>query len=123
MNEHDLDDEQQFAQQLKETLDQQLQDMDAASVSKLRQAREKALAKARRGKPMANWIAAPVAASVVIISLLLFIVPRQQVEIGNEWLAQAEAFDDMTMLVEADELELYEGLDFLIWLDEQGYAS
>lgn len=123
MKQHDLDDEQQFAQQLKRTLDQQLQDMDAASVSKLRQARERALTRARRGQSMLSWIVAPVAASVVVISLLLFIVPRQQVEVGNEWLAQAELFDDMTMLVEADELELYEGLDFLIWLDEQGYAS
>ena len=93
-------------------LDASSESLDAATLSKLRQARQRALAPVK--KPGATWwlpAGAATAASVVAITTFWIGVMAPQ--------ARVHGLEDLEILVAADNTELYEQLDFYDWLESQ----
>ena len=86
--------------QLKQSLDQQANDLDAATLSQLRQARARALdemaRKQQRFKPGIIWA-------------------------GDNGIApdMAQQIADVDLLTDDDSIDFYEDLDFYIWLEQQ----
>ena len=104
--------------QFKESLDQQANQLDAATLSQLRQARARALdeleRKQTRFKLRAIWAGGFATATALLITLLL-IWP------GDNSISSDMAHDlaDIDLLIDDGSIELYEDLDFYIWLEQQ----
>jgi hypothetical protein len=101
-----------LVQKIKQTLDQQTLDVDTSR--QLALARQKAL---QPGQPL--WrlsyaIPALVMASLVAIAVMI----NQQLPDQSPSFA-ADAIDSLEILSSKDELEMFEDLEFYVWLDEQ----
>jgi hypothetical protein len=99
---------------IKQTLDQQTLDTDTRR--KLAQARQQALQPVRPWWRINYLVPAMVMASLIAITLVLNLNPGQRnISITP---SSIETFEILSS--RDDELELYENLDFYIWLDEEG---
>ncbi len=120
------DDDAGLAERICRHLDQDVNDLDSATLSRLAQARRLALAavnQPRRPWPRMTWLVerpardwlvpagafASVVATVVTVSLLVM-------EPGNGLAREA---DDLELLTAGEELELYENLEFYQWLQDR----
>jgi len=108
-------DDEQFAQRLRQPLQQPL---DEETRLELQQIRQNALRHARQqqtDKP--RWLmpvaALATAAGVGALSVSLWL---NQPDLNEQ---QAEMIADLEILGGEDELELYEEMDFLLWLEQQ----
>lgn len=116
MNHQDSD--KQMIDQVKRSLDQQADELDAATLSKLRQARARAVDemehKTSRLKPRALWTGGLATAGACAVALML--VWPEDPEITTEL---GPAIADAEMLSDENSIEFYQELDFYIWLDQQ----
>jgi|AMFO01.1.fsa_nt_gi hypothetical protein len=104
---------------IRRALDEKAEGLDAATLSRLRQARERALAR-RPGTP--GWLAWPGggaarwAGALAGVALLVvgWTVWRQATE-----RALPVAGDDLEVLASAEDLRLYQELDFYLWLERE----
>lgn len=116
MNHQDSD--KQMIDQVKRSLDQQADELDAATLSKLRQARARALDemghKTSRLKSGALWTGGLATAGACAVALML--VWPEDPEITTEF---GPAIADAEMLSDENSIEFYQELDFYIWLDQQ----
>ena len=91
---------------------------DAATQSRLNQARQRAMAELDTGRHWSgSWLPAGVAAAaaVVLVAVMLGRTP----DVGSELEATVTTDTDLQMLLTTDDLELIEELEFYAWLDEQ----
>lgn len=101
-----------FIQKIKHTLDQQT--VDAETKRQLAQARQSAL-QPRTTFWRSNYaVPAMVMASVAVVAIL---VTRQLPDATPSF--APDSIDTFEILSSRDELELYENLDFYLWLEEQ----
>lgn len=99
---------------LRQALDERAESLDAATRSRLRRAREEALASARPGRPFPA--PAPLLAGGLALALLLVGVLA-----WRAWQAPPAppAMEDLELLASGEELELYRDLDFYLWLEQE----
>jgi hypothetical protein len=100
-------------------LDESAQSLDAATLSRLNRARQKALARrsgARRGWIAGGGLAAAATALVLALGLLHHAAAPPGV-------VDDPAAVDADPLASEDNLDLYENLDFYAWLDAQQQDS
>jgi hypothetical protein len=115
-------DKQDLETSAREALDRRLENLDAATLSRLRQARQQAVATANRAPRVDWWLTAGAVATAVVIasiSVTLFLpVPVKPIP---DWLVQQEP--DVEMLVSTEDLDFYQELEFLLWLDQRNHES
>ncbi len=111
--------DEQVAAQVKQQLERKAGELDAATLSRLRQARALALAELDRQTPRRAthwlWAGGFATASVFAVALLVLVNNEQPANQGFE-----ELLADTELLGEPDELEFFEELEFYVWLEEQG---
>ncbi|MFO1351852.1 MAG: hypothetical protein U1F68_14750 [Gammaproteobacteria bacterium] len=105
-------DDDRWLQAVKTELDASVDALDAATLTRLRQARRRALAGAVRGPWRAPWLALASCATVAAMVLVLLSKPQR----GDD---EDVMFEDIDILVSTDDVELYDSLDFYEWLDQQ----
>jgi len=105
--------EQDFLDKAKAALDEGVEQFDALTLARLRSARRRALESTRRRSPW--WIPAGglAAASIAVLAVVLWFKP-----VGSDLVAAN--VEDIELLTTADNLELYEELDFYRWLVSGG---
>ena len=110
--------EKAFLERTKAVLDESEEDLDANTLSRLRQARTRALHGEERRKPR-SWFwfsfpsAAGMATALVAVLVALFYITRPPVQEPNK------SIGDLEILASNDQLELYENLDFYAWLAKE----
>jgi hypothetical protein len=100
-----------FIKNIHSTLDASLDDIDAATQSKITQARHRALDQRTNKTPLQIWLPAGAVATACVALLILSLVPETQVE-------ETTPLDDLEMISNIDDLELLEELEFYEWLEE-----
>ena len=120
------DNDAQLIERVRRRLDEDVDRLDSAALSRLEQARRLALAALAQpqrpwwrrawlaGRPAGDWLVptgafASVLATVVALTLMV-------VEPGNGLAREA---DDLELLTAGEELELYENLEFYQWLQDR----
>ncbi len=105
-----------FTHRILNQLDAGVQYMDGATVSRLRQARAVAIEKGLSGKvrPWLGWaISGAALAPVIVLSVTLLLQPSSRMP------SEALAIDDINILVEQDDVDFFEDLDFYRWMNSQ----
>ena len=113
MSEHER--EQAFVEKVKATLNESDKNLDARTLSRLREARHRAL---QADRPRAAWVrygwripAAGVATSVALLSVMLYVSLPSRIPLGD-------ALEDADILASSENLEISVDLDFYTWLAE-----
>ena len=114
-------DEEKLAAQAKELFDDSVERLDAATLSKLNQGRQKALAELDKTKPVGQWSwwvpATGVAAAAVVAVVVLQGDPTPDV------VPAANSMTDFEILMSEDSLEMLEELEFYSWIDTVDFES
>ncbi len=103
---------------IRNQLDASARDLDGATLSRLNQARQRALGEATRARaPRWTWMALASAAS---LALAVFLLPglRTGAPVTPIPVA-AGAVEDFDLLTSEDQLALYSDLEFYAWLESQ----
>jgi len=117
-------DTEQLAQQIRQALDKQASGLDAQTRSRLHAARQQALARAGSkkrffrwpiisGADSFSWMPAGAMASLLLVSLIMLSLQHS----GQQSIAPLGS--ELDTLLVSEELELYEQLDFYLWLDQE----
>jgi negative regulator of sigma E activity len=111
----------EFAQRMKERLDAEIADLDAATLARLRQAREQALEIAAGKQPATwQWWPARFPAQFGLATAALFAVVIWQLQpFPSHDLPVVDMADDLEILIANDEVGFYADMEFLIWLEQQ----
>ncbi len=118
-------DQDKLVNQIRQRLDQQSEELDGETLSRLRQARARAVdAGGRKGFNLPGFGGGVVAfASVSVLAVAVWLaVPTDTIQ-EMPALAEAPVFDDMELLAATEELEFYEDIEFYYWLDTQDAQS
>ncbi len=117
------DDDKNFTSAVRRALDQATQDLDAGTIERLRAARHRAILATKHGATMPQprgawgWPVATAAFASVMVAVVA----------GWLWFASPAAapvgFEDLDLLVSADNPEFFEDLDFYAWLAGQEHAT
>lgn len=115
MSEHER--EQAFVDRVKAALNEGSKNLDARTLSRLRQARHRAL---QADRPRAAWVrygwrvpaVAMVAAAVAVLSAMLYLSLPSPLPLGD-------ALEDADILASSENLEISVDLDFYTWLAEE----
>ncbi|MDH5179078.1 MAG: DUF3619 family protein [Gammaproteobacteria bacterium] len=106
------DNDKQLLQQITQQLDDSVEHLDAATLSRLNQARQQALQQGKRKRfgltPLLAMGSATTAAVVLTVSIV--------------WVPTATnslAMEDLPMLVAGEELEMFQDLEFYQWLADE----
>jgi len=108
----------------KQALDQSVDEIDGATLSRLRQARYTALHQHQRRQPL--WLSRPVLASAFSVSALaltVVLMTSNPDSAGTPLIASddsVEQLDDFNLLANGDDLDLVQDMEFYEWLEQQG---
>jgi len=106
----------EFADTAKQSFDASVEQLDAATLSKLNQARQKALAHARQPSPRYAWSRmAPAAGIAAAAAVAIFVM--QQPGLDNTVMAPSTA-SDFELLLDEHELDMFEELEFFALMGE-----
>lgn len=102
----------------REALDESIEHLDAHTLSRLNQARQKALSQEKSASPAGiPWM--PAAGSLAMLSVAIVV--------GSLFLSSPESslnnLDEAEFMANNEEIELMEDLEFVTWLIEQEHAS
>lgn len=109
--------EQNFIKKVTGQLDRETENLDAATLSRLNQGRQAALQQLRRKNPASRTVWMPatgLAAAVLLISVFLF---------KAEEIPLSTGIDEIEIIASNENLDLYEKLDFYIWLAEEEMSA
>jgi hypothetical protein len=110
-------DNDKLLKQVKTTLDKAAEEIDGATLTRLRAIRREALAAGEKQKPFSRWASVgglTATATVLVLTVsLLTISPEENV--GT--LQTMPPLEDIALLSDKADLEFYEELDFYLWLD------
>ncbi len=103
-----------FEKTVKHQIDSSVNDLDAATLSKLNQARQHALSHSNESKlSYSSWLAGLFATAVMAILIITITPTSQQQVLPSLTIEQMEL-----LVISDDDLDLYKELDFYQWLDE-----
>jgi len=111
-NEPDENDD--FAAKAKAAFDNSVERLDGAALSRLNQGRHQALEKLAGAEASANWRRWAPAGGVAAIALVSVLVLRGP-DVND---MPAEVAADFEILLEGENLEMFEDLEFYSWIDE-----
>ena len=113
-------------ERIRRRLDEDLAELDSATLSRLRQGRQQALAAATQRKrlpwrvrwlerrPASDWLVpAGAFASIVVTAFALTVM------VAEPQNGLAHEVEDLDLLTAGEELELYENLEFYEWLEKR----
>ena len=113
-------DQDAMLRQVKAALDDSTTNMDAATLSKLNRARQHAIEQAATRPAIPGWLpAAAVTASLVVVISLWSALPTDETAMDAmpaALLSEATVLDD-------DDIDLLQELEFYAWLIEQDHAG
>jgi hypothetical protein len=101
-----------FTDQSKALFDESLERLDGATLSRLNQGRQRALAELDRAAPHGPWLRWVPVTGVAVAALIAVMVINQPVPVE-----EPVTVIDFEMLMEHEELELLEDLEFYSWLE------
>ena len=117
MNEDDHNADERFATEAKALFDDSVDSLDAERLSKLNQARQRALGELERGPDYLRWQRLVPAGGAVAAAAVLGVMLLGPDEAGVDLpLAPATAETDFELLINEDSLEMLEDLEFYSWL-------
>ena len=102
-----------FAKRAKAQFDNSVEELDAATLSRLNQGRHAALEALHGSRPLAawgRWVPLTGVAAAVLVTVMLVRAPEVATLPGD-------AVADFEILLEGENFELYEDLEFYSWLD------
>jgi hypothetical protein len=102
-------------QRVREQLDRETEDLDGATQSRLRQARERALAQVDRSGANRWWVPTAGLATAAAVVLALGVTLRTP----QESTPPDSALGDLEMLASSEDLEMLDDLEFLLWLEAE----
>jgi hypothetical protein len=114
-------DEKQLAEQAKALFDDSVEQLDAATLSRLNQGRQQALQEIRdtgSGSEWARWVPAGGVAAAAVVAVVVW----QGVPVERSAPAAGTATDFEIMLSE-DSLDMLEDLEFYSWMDTASLDS
>lgn len=104
-----------LARRARELFDQSVEELDAATLSRLNRSRHEALERASgtgsRFLPR-RWLPVTGLATAAAVALLVVTLDRGELEP-----VRSEAASDFEILLEGDEFEMLEDLEFYTWMD------
>ena len=100
-----------FIDNIQFQLDASVDGIDAATQSRITQARHRALEQKAKSSRIALWIPAGALASVCVAVVMFLLVSTSVVE-------ETAPIDDFDLITNIDDLELLEELEFYEWLEE-----
>ena len=112
-NKHDANDEREFSAAARRLFDESVDNLDAATLSRLNRGRQAALAEAATGPK--RWLQWAPAGGLAAATALAFVLWS-----GNSQIAEFEppaAVSDMEILLTEDSLEMIEDLEFYSWME------
>ncbi len=127
------EDQDKFIRKIRQQLDRESEALDGETLSRLRQARARAVAAGDNGHGMVHWLVsgrfggsavALASVSALAVAVWLLAVPMiapQDVPLLAE--SQVSALDDLELLAASEALEFYEDIDFYYWLETQNAQS
>ena len=107
-------DSEDFAAQAKGAFDDSVERLDGAALSRLNQGRHAALEQLASGRSKAAWTRWAPAGGVAVAALLTMIVMRAP-EMES---MPVEVVSDFEILLEDENLQMLEDLEFYSWLDD-----
>ena len=109
-------DDQAFVSAAKSVLDRSAQELDGETIARLHRTRRHALEARPQRAPWVVWAGGLAAACVaLVVGALWWAEPSQTVPVAG--------LEDIELITSADNLELYEDLDFYRWLADAGSAG
>ncbi len=109
--------ENEFNANIRQNLDESVDALDASTLSKIRQIRAQAIEKA--GTRHINWpgfmVGGLATACVMVFAVMILL--------NSPAPMQAVPVDEIELISSADNLELFEELEFYEWLEEDGLPS
>ena len=101
--------EDQWQKKIQQHLDDDLEQLDQATLQRLQQARYQALDAAKQSAGRTDWSVGVVFASFAVVAVAVWLaVPDPQLS--------APGFDDVALMVDGQTLEFYEEVEFYYWL-------
>lgn len=119
MSKDELDKDAKFAADAKALFDESVDSLDASRLSQLNQARNRALEELERGTGVANWQRQwllPAGGAVAAAALVAVLVSGPDDGAIDLPLAPSTAETDFELLINEDNLEMLEDLEFYSWL-------
>ena len=107
--------EEQFAKQAKQLFDGSVEELDAATLSRLNRGRHAALDELQRSRPSAVWVRWLPATGVAAAAIVTVMVMRGPD--GVDLPVEPDAVADFEILLEGESLEMLEDLEFYSWLE------
>ena len=106
--------DEEFASNLKETFDESVDALDAATLSRLNRSRHAALAElAEPRKRRRSWMPAAGMAAAVLLAVIVLQLPT-----GIRSVPGVASVTDMEILLDEDSIEMFEELEFYSWMDD-----
>ena len=108
--------EQQFAEKAKQLFDGSVEQLDAATLSRLNQGRHVALEelhRSRRSAVWVRWLPATGVAAAAIVTVMVMRGPN-----GVDIPIEPDVAADFEILLEGESLEMLEDLEFYSWLED-----
>ncbi len=105
--------EDRFSKEARATFDASVEELDAATLSKLNRGRQRALEEL--GRPRRTWSTWAPATGVAAAVTIAVIVAQSPV--GTDGGEVSAALADMDILLSEDSIEMLEDLEFYSWLD------
>lgn len=114
-------DEQKLRELAKASLERSVDNIDGATLSRLRQARHAAMQQ-RETPVLATWLRPALASAFTVcaLAILLTMLPNRKAD--DDLLANAEALqqmDDFQLLSNGEDLDMIQDLEFYEWLEQQ----
>jgi hypothetical protein len=120
MSERQTEQDDKLEEWSKRTFDRSTQAIDAATRSRLTQARVRALEELPARRQFAwTWRASMLPAGAAAAAAVAAWLVLVQGNVENEEQLQVSNFGDLEMLLGEEDLEMIEELDFYAWLEEQ----
>ncbi len=110
------DDEKRMEQSAKALFDDSVERLDAATLSKLNQGRQAAIAEMAARGPVRQWLRWMPATGVATVALVAVLMLRGPASIDVP-IASDPALADFEILMGDDALDMIEELDFYSWID------
>ena len=106
------DRDKEFSKKAKAAFDSSVDELDAATLSRLNRSRHEALAELHKPtRHVSNWMPATGVAAAVVVAVVVLQIPG----VDNDELPAAVS--DMEILLGEDSIEMLEELEFYSWLD------
>lgn len=105
------DDKDKLVEHIQSELENSLYDIDAATESKITQARHRALEQKTNRFQFNSWLPASAVATCCVLVLIFSLYPETNEE-------ESAPLDEFELISNIDELEMLEELEFYEWLDE-----